>query len=922
VDVEVSRLLRSSEVPAGWVLVEGKTAKCVDGLLLRLRVGDPEATEVPLAAIDGGRLVSPAVLTRAGDVWIERDDGGPLPDFDHLGIRSIGRYAAIATMLWKMRSTSGVRQAGAIRTLVDALIAAAQRGPRHAAEMVTARYLWSIRSAPDRDGTPVALRTGWIHGWPRMARFRPIRHLRRTVGADGASWWNATGEDPGFRLDDHGQAIGLAAGWYRVRMRLASLDRDEVLAPVLYADHGEGYSHDDAIELPLPGADGRIDTVVLFRHDVSALRFDPALRPCVFRFDNVRLARLTRPGALARMLRARPPRTQESTGPAAGNTRAFFRTFRRHGLSVAAADLYEKQSAQSFRGNGEYSEWIRKYDTLGKHELDGLRKRAEAVPNPPLISIILPVYQTPLRWLRRCLDSVLDQCYGNWELCIADDASPDPSVRDVLAEYAAKDARIRVVLRDANGHISAASNTALALAQGDYVALLDHDDELRPNALLEMAEAISGKPDIGLLYSDEDKIDESGRRFHPYFKPDWNPDLLLSQNYVCHFTVIRRELVENVGGFREGFEGSQDHDLILRCAERLAPHRIHHVAKVLYHWRAIEGSTSLERDSKDYASAAGVRAVSDSLERQGGEARAEELAHGHYRVRWKLPLRPPKAGIIIPTRDRVELLRGCIESVIARTEYPDFEILIVDNQSSEPEAVAYLAELERRDRCRVLRYDAPFNYSAINNWAVARCDAPVLCLLNNDIEVISPGWLDEMVGHALRPNVGAVGAMLYYPDDTIQHAGVILGIHGVAGHVYAGKNRGHPGHGARALVAQNLSAVTGACLVVQRHIYESIGGLDESLQVAFNDIDFCLRLVRAGYRNVWTPFAELYHHESASRGREDTTEKKQRFEQEVGLMRTRWAGQLDRDPAYNANLSLRHLGSELAFPPRASAPRV
>jgi GT2 family glycosyltransferase len=338
---------------------------------------------------------------------------------------------------------------------------------------------------------------------------------------------------------------------------------------------------------------------------------------------------------------------------------------------------------------------------------------------------------------------------------------------------------------------------------------------------------------------------------------------------------------------------------------------------VLYHWRAVEGSTALTRNAKDYASSAGARAVGEHLGRLYPGAGVEELLHGHYRVHWPLPNPLPKVSLVIPTRDKAELLRVCIESILERTTYPELEVVVVDNRSSEQAALAYLAELEQRAGVRVLRYDAPFNYSTINNWAVTQCDGSIIGLVNNDIEVISPGWLQEMVSQAMRPEVGAVGAMLYYPNDTIQHAGVVLGVHGIAAHLYAGMPRGYPGHGGRARVAQSLSAVTGACMVMRRVVYEQAGGLDESLQVAFNDIDFCLRLREAGYLNIWTPFAELYHHESASRGSEDTDDKKERFAREVNLMQQRWGGQLPFDPAYNVNLSLSSLCCELSNPPRA-----
>jgi GT2 family glycosyltransferase len=391
----------------------------------------------------------------------------------------------------------------------------------------------------------------------------------------------------------------------------------------------------------------------------------------------------------------------------------------------------------------------------------------------------------------------------------------------------------------------------------------------------------------------------------------------LSQNYVCHLSVLRTDLARAAGGFRTGYEGSQDHDLFLRCAALLGPEQVVHVPKVLYHWRAIEGSTALERSAKDYAAEAGLRAVVDHLRGAAPGATAEHLAHGHYRVRWPLG-RAPRVDIIIPTRDRLELVRPCVESILALTDYDDYGILLVDNQSSEPDTLAWMAGIARHPRVRVLGFDAPFNFSAMNNRAAAASGADVLCLLNNDIEVIDAGWLRELASQAMRPGIGAVGALLYYPDRTIQHAGVILGIGGVANHVYAGAPQGHPGLCARALVAQNLSAVTAACMAVKRERYLGIGGLDERLQVAFNDVDFCLRLLEAGYRNVWTPFAQLLHHESASRGRDEEGPGRERFLGEARYMEERWSEVLRADPAWNPNLSLDSLDASLAFPPRAA----
>ncbi len=549
-----------------------------------------------------------------------------------------------------------------------------------------------------------------------------------------------------------------------------------------------------------------------------------------------------------------------------------------------------------------------------------MRETAEQLPLKPVISIVVPVYQTPERWLRRCLDSVLAQVYPHWELCLADDASPAPHVRRVLEEYSRRDPRVRVVFRERNGHISEASNSALELASGEFIALLDHDDELRPHALLEMAKAINRNPDWQLIYSDEDKIDQRGRRFAPYFKPDWNHELLLAQNCICHLAVYAAGLVSQVGGFRVGLEGSQDWDLALRCVERLSPRQIGHVPRILYHWRAIAGSTAMGVDQKGYASHAGLRAVSEHLHRIGAEADIEINPHGHLTVRRRMPGRAPRVSLVIPTRDKVELLRMSVGSILAKTEYPDFEIVVVDNQSTDPETLDYFRELEADPRVRVLEYDAPFNCSAINNHAVAHATGEVIGLVNNDIEVISHDWLQTLVAQAVRPEIGAVGAMLYYPDDTIQHAGVVLGIGGIAGHVYTGLPAGSPGQCGRALLAQEMSAVTAACLVIRKDVFKAVGGLDEQLSVAFNDIDFCLRVRASGYRNIWTPYARLYHHESASRGYEDTPEKVRRFDREVAFMRDRWGDTLLRDPSYNPNLTLDGACFGPAFPPRVGDP--
>lgn len=573
----------------------------------------------------------------------------------------------------------------------------------------------------------------------------------------------------------------------------------------------------------------------------------------------------------------------------------------------------------------DYSTWVRRFDTLTLERSVAVRARIEALPadQRPLISIVMPVYNTPEKWLVKAIESVRAQFYPHWELCIANDASPEGHVRPLLDDYARRDARIKVVHREQNGHISAASNSALELATGEFTALLDHDDELAPHALAEVVFAFAGQPALEFVYSDEDKIDEAGRRFDPYFKPDWNPDLFLGQNFTCHLSVFRTARLRTIQGFREGFEGSQDWDLTLRAIEGLDPALIHHIPRILYHWRAIPGSTALVIDQKqDYPFVAAKKALTDHLQRTGVAGELVAVAGRHWRIRRPLPSPAPRVSIIIPTKNTEGLLRLTITSIVAKTTYPNYEIVVVDNGSDAPATLEYLAEL-RRSGTRVLPYTAPFNFSAINNFAARQAEGSVLAFLNNDLEVITPDWLDEMVAHAMRPEIGAVGAMLYYPNDTIQHAGAVLGLtgpagkDGVAGHAFKGLKRGEEGQRNRARLVQNYSAVTAACLVIRRNVFEQVGGYNErDLAVAFNDIDFCLRVRQAGFRNLWTPFAEFYHHESASRGTEDTPEKRERFGGEAAYMRRTWARILDNDPAYNPNLSLQHEDFSLAFPPR------
>ncbi|MBW0146836.1 glycosyltransferase [Marinobacter arenosus] len=565
----------------------------------------------------------------------------------------------------------------------------------------------------------------------------------------------------------------------------------------------------------------------------------------------------------------------------------------------------------------DYQEWIRRYDSLDDRGRVRMAEEIEEWKTKPLISLIMPVYNPNLTWLQLAIDSVKSQIYGNWELCIADDHSNKVGVREFLEKLESGDSRIKVVFRERNGHISQASNSALGIATGAWCALMDQDDMLSEQALYWVVKTINEQPKVKLFYSDEDKINEAGERHNPYFKCDWNRSLFYSQNMICHLGVYERSIVDQIGGFQEGFEGSQDHDLALRFIENIDESEICHIPRILYHWRVHSASTAGGADAKPYALVAGEKAIQAHLERISVQADVTSDSYG-YRVKYLLPETLPLVSIIIPTRNGLDLVRTCIESIVNKTRYSNYEIILIDNDSDDPECLGYFAKIqENYSFIRVKRDDRPFNYSALNNSAVEMANGEIICLMNNDIEVIEPDWLSEMVSIVLQPKVGAVGAKLLYPDDTVQHSGVVIGLGGVAGHVHSRFNSNDPGYYSRLNVINEYSAVTAACLLVKKADYEEVGGLNEAdLSVAFNDVDFCLKLKAIGLRNVWTPYALLYHHESATRGYEDNPEKVARFNREAEYMKKSWPGYIAHDPCYSPNLTLRASDFTLAWPPR------
>ncbi len=563
----------------------------------------------------------------------------------------------------------------------------------------------------------------------------------------------------------------------------------------------------------------------------------------------------------------------------------------------------------------DYDAWLRTYGNVTTQALAMIRRGLEAWQKPPRIAVLMPIYNPDKSNLENAIESVLQQFYGNFELCIAGDVSTVDDVRELLHSYKDKDQRIKVVFAEQDKLGAIAANSCLSLAKSDYMTLMGQGDLLAPDALYWVAKTIQQYPDAQLIYADEDKIDRQGKHYEPYFKPDWNPELFLSHDFISHSGVYKTQHVKALGGFNSVFDDAQGYDLALRYVAGLSAEQITHIPRMLYHWREISGSTINSRYDKPY-----IQAVRSALEHKHrpAEVTTHKQLPGAIRVRYLLPDKLPLVSIVIPTRNGFHLLYRCVESIFAKTIYVNYELLIIDNGSDDIVTLRYLQRLQHDPRVMVIRDDSPFNYSALNNKAVAQASGEIIAFLNNDLEVINEDWLGEMVSHVIHPEVGAVGAKLYYPDNTIQHAGLILGLHGVAaGHSHKHLSRDTPGYCGRLLLVQNLSAVTAACLLVRKEVFDVVGGFDgQNLSVAFNDVDLCLRIQEHAYHNVWTPYAELYHHESASRGYEDTPEKQERFNKEIAYMQHRWGEALFADPAYNPNLTLERDDFSFAWPPR------
>ena len=717
---------------------------------------------------------------------------------------------------------------------------------------------------------------------------------------------------------------GLPRGTYVLRLSIETADGDNIIegnkAAISLESVGRGAATVRTFRVPTDRHHGCL-TLPLYLNQRSRIRIHPGQVKGCFRATWSVLA--CSPKATLHLLR------QWETGKPLSNAE--------DGSDDVLEEIVKRSERLLQCRTWKHNSWIRKHlPKSNKPEIDPgyiaylttieqkLRHSSEEIkqwidlnPDAPLISILLPTYNTNADHLRQCLDSIMRQSYPHWELCICDDCSNQRHVREILEEYRQLDPRIKLSFRTKNGHICRSSNDALALATGSFVALVDHDDVLNDDALYWVARELQRRPTANLIYSDEDKIDNEGKRSSPHFKPAFNIDLLLAYNFISHLGVYRTELVRQIGGFRHGLEGSQDHDLALRVIQESSRDQIIHIPRVLYHWRMHAGSTAINPDSKDYTSERGLRAVQDFLDRQhqqgGAAAKAINVAPNRFRCEWQLPEHQPSVELIIPTRDKADILELAVQSILDTTTYTNYRITIVDNQSIEEETQTLFNRLQQShpDKVRIRPYNKPFNYSAINNYAVNLSKADIVGLVNNDVEAIEANWLSEMVSHCIRPDVGCVGAKLLYSNDTIQHGGVIIGLGRIAGHSHKYFPISSPGYMHRLQYTQQLSAVTAACLLVKRSIFNEVGGLNEKdLTIAFNDVDFCLRVHTTGYRNIFTPNAMMYHHESISRGTEDTPEKQKRFSQEVKFMINQYdvlnKNKLPVDLFYNPNLTSAH----------------
>ncbi len=918
-DVKITALDRTLVERDAKVAALDKALSESDHELGALRNALPER-DAKISALDRTLVEREAKVATLGQALAKRDrELGRLRDA--LAERDANVAALDQTLAERDRELGGLRDTLAERDMrVAALgqevvnLRSQLAGKAAELDQLFASFSWRLtsplRKAPVKLFHVARLKT-------QRVEFRPLNQLRREAQAGSVTDWRMMGNDANFEID-LSRTGPLSPGHYCLMIEL-SKGLIELNSPKLYVDSGNGLSESDCLNLNFAER-GRIGIASFsLAKGARALRFDPSVHPGRIAIGRAWLRRMSRIEHYSRLI-ARIVRyhINSATDLARAVKRAII-LLATGGPRRLTAEL-RSAGSQDVDRRDDYQHWIKRYDTMTEADKAALRRRMQSLAWRPLISVIMPVYNTPEALLRKAIESVREQINDHWEMCIADDCSTAAHVREMLDYYTKLDPRIRVCFRTTNGHIAEASNSALAIAKGEFVALLDHDDEIPPHALALVADAIAAQPDVDLIFSDEDKLDAQGRRFDPYFKSKWNPALMLSQNCFSHLGVYRRSLVEKVGGFRLGFEGSQDHDLVLRCSRETTSKRIRHIPRILYHWRSIETSTAAGGGAKPYAWDAGRRAIEEHLAQKNIHAKVEHAsrADSHYQVKYTVPTTPPRVSILIPTTAKSELIKPCLDSILERTTYDDFEVLVLVSETHRamPDRAAYLSWASQQPRVRMLVYpDRPFNFSWVNNWGAGQATGDVLCLLNDDTEIITPDWLEKFVARVSLDGVGAVGPMMYFLNNTIQHAGVILGIGGVAAHVFNHEPRGSLGYFSRACLEQDLSCVTAGCMAIRKEAYLGIGGMDETFAIAFNDVDFCIRLRAAGWRIIWTPVVELYHRESVSVGRHNGPARERQFSIEIDIMRKLWGPVLDFDPNYNVNLSLSKPFS-LAFPPR------
>lgn len=750
----------------------------------------------------------------------------------------------------------------------------------------------------------------------RAVRFKanPVQDLALS-GATPFDW-TSTGDHPVFDLELEGRGEVVPSGWVYVESRM--IRRGAHLVARLYVDTGSGFS--DAESFVIPAArSGNIKQVIRIPRNTRRLRLSPMRGEGAVRLDFFRITKISNVERVARMV-------EWTIGDIikfrdVGRARKYNITLRR--LLTDLSGVYADCAKLRFHSAPlDYRSYVEKFDVLRQSDITSIRRHIDYFKKRPLISILIRVRGASLEYLESAIQSIFTQIYGNWELCIAVDDVNVSEVAQFLKSISEKDDRVKIVFMSSDGYASIAVNAALGLATGEFSTTLGQSDVLSPLALYLIALKVNEIDDLNIIYSDNDEIDGRGIRGNVRFKSSWNPDLFFSSDMVSRSAAYRTSLLREIGGFRVEYEGGQDIDLALRCVKNSTPSQISHIPRVLYHFRQFGETGLTDTYAEGDACNAKERALSEFFQGQPGVKVSRGELAGTYRVRYPIPAPAPKVTVIIPTRDGGLLLKKCILSIFDGTTYENLEIVVVDNQSKDRETVDFLQSLSLRGNVTVLKYDFPFNYSAINNFAEKHASGDVLCFLNDDVEAIESDWLKEMISHALRPDIGAVGAKLLYADGFVQHAGVVMGIGGFASHAHRLYPSTHPGYAGRAALVQNFSAVTGACLVMRREVFREVGGFDEeNLPVAFNDVDLCLRVREAGYRVVWTPYAVLHHFESYSRGDDQmSAEKRARFNREKRFMLSRWkTDQLD-DPYYNQNLTLDREDFTIADFPRMYAP--